>query len=107
MGRRHAGQPYPYHPVRRAAGRGLLRLARAAALVTVAVLLAPVTVVAAAAFWYGWWRGAPPARISRGALWCLPMVAAWLIAVAAWPTQAGGPWFRMAAAPYRAFAAMW
>src|SRR5580692_4166633 len=125
MSRQRASAPYPYHPVRRVAGRGLLRLAEGAALVAVAVLLAPVTVVAAAAFWYGWWRGAPPRRIGGAALWCLPMVAAWLIAVAAWPapavdgssaggrygypagTGAGGALFLVAAAPYRAFAAMW
>jgi hypothetical protein len=37
------------------------------------------------------------------------MVAAWLIAVAAWPAgaSAGGAWFRVAAAPYRALSAMW
>jgi hypothetical protein len=106
--------PYPYHPVRRAAGRGLLRLAEGAALAAVAVLLAPVTVVAAASFWYGWWRGAPPRRIGRAVLWCLPMLATWLIAVAAWPARAadgwpagGAVWFRVAAAPYRAFAGMW
>ncbi len=125
MSRQRASSPYPYHPVRRAAGRGLLQLAKGAALVAVTVLLAPVTVVAAAAFWYGWWRGASPRRIGWATLWCLPMVAAWLIAVAAWPAPAtggspadgrsgypagagaGGALFRVAAAPYRAFSAMW
>src|SRR5690348_1081451 len=90
MIRRRASYPYPYHPVRQAAGGGLLRLAQCAALVAVAVLLAPVTVVAAGAFWYGWWRGAPPRRIGEGALWCLPMVAAWLIAAAVWPGRFPG-----------------
>ena len=109
MSRHRGSRPYPYHPVRRAAGRGLLRLAWCAAVGGAAVLLAPVTLVAAAAFWYGWWRGVPPRRVGGAALWCLPMVAAWLIAVAAWPAGdgAGGPWFRVAAAPYRAFSAMW
>ena len=113
-------------------GRGLFRLAWCAAGAGAAVLLAPVTVAAAAAFWYGWWRGAPPRRVGGAALWCLPMVAAWLIAVAAWPARephqgsplpgypagagaaaypaGAGPgawWFRVAAAPYRALAAMW
>jgi hypothetical protein len=113
MSRRHAS--YPYHPVRRAAGRGLLRLAWCAALIGAAALLAPVTVAAAAAFWYGWWRGLPPRRIGLAVLWCLPMVLAWLIAVATWPASASYPagagpgawWFRTAAAPYRALAAMW
>ena len=122
MSRRRASGPYPYHPVRRAAGRGLLRVVRAAAVVALAVLLAPVTLVAACAFWYGWWRGAPPRRVGMAAAWCGPMVVAWLIAVAAWPTPAGGVtvvagypagagaggfWFRVSAAPYRAFSAMW
>jgi hypothetical protein len=124
--------------VRRAAGRGLLRLAQGAALVAVAVLLAPVTVVAAAVFCCCWWRGTPPRRTGIAAATCLPMVVAWLIAVAAWPARvaggspaggaagpagplarapvlpgypagagAGGLWFRMAAAPYRALASMW
>ena len=122
MSRRRAAQPYPYHPVRRAAGRGLLRLMQAAAVLAVVVLLAPVTAVAACAFWYGWWRGAPPRRVGLAAAWCAPMVVAWLIAVVAWPARAGGAaagagypagagagglWFRLAAAPYRAFSAMW
>jgi hypothetical protein len=103
--------PYPYHPVRRATGRGLLWLARVLVLVAGAVAFAPVTLVAAAAFWYGWWRGCAPRRIYAGAAWCLPMVAAWLVAAAAWPARvAAGPeavWFRVAAAPYRAWGAMW
>jgi len=140
MGRRRASTPYPYHPVRRAAGRGVLRLGQGAALAAVAVLLAPVTVTAAVAFWYGWWRGVPARRVGMAAAWCAPMVVAWLIAVAVWPAggagrtggPAGGPavpadgahrvaglpgypagagagelWFRVAAAPYRAFWAMW
>ena len=122
MSRRRAAQPYPYHPVRRAAGRGLLRLVQAAVVLAVAVLLAPVTAVAACAFWYGWWRGAPPRRVGLAAAWCAPMVVAWLIAVVAWPARAGGAaagtgypagagtgglWLRAVAAPYRAFSAMW
>jgi hypothetical protein len=126
-------------------GRAVFWLVRLAAGIAVAVALAPVTVVAACAFGWGWWRGAPPRRIYAAALWCLPMVAAWLAAVAAWPVSAmsgtglttrGGPgarsadgaagfvaahaypgypagvgsgalWFRVAAAPYRAWDAMW
>jgi hypothetical protein len=100
--------------VRRAAGRGLLRLARAALLVAVAVALTPVTAVAAGAFACAWWRGAPPRRVYLTALWCLPMVVAWLAAVAAWPARAypagvgpGAWWLRGMAAPYRAWDAMW
>jgi hypothetical protein len=132
---RHRG-PQVRHPVRRAAGRGLFRLVRAAAVVAVAVALAPVTVVAGYVFWYGWWQGTSPRRIYAAALWCLPMVVAWLLAVAAWPVRATGGglrattrggmtgtaaaqpaypagvgqgafWFRVAAAPYRAWDAMW
>ena len=122
------------HPVRAAAGRGIFWLARAAALIAVAGALAPVTLVAAGAFACAWWRGAPPQRIYRAGWWCLPMVAAWLIAVVVWPVsvmgggaalargRGGAPratcacpagtgtgpwWFRAVAAPYRAWDAMW
>src|SRR5580704_14889563 len=91
-------------------GRGLFWLARVLIVAAGAVALAPVTLVAAGAFWYGWWRGAPPRRIYLAALWCLPMVVAWLIAVAAWPARAAKPgtwWFRAVAAPYRAWDALW
>jgi hypothetical protein len=102
-------------PLQGAAGRGVLWLVRVAVLAAVAVALAPVTLVAGGAFWYAWWRGAPPRRVLAAALWCLPMVAAWLIAVAAWPAGTGYPagagggasWFRAVAAPYRAWEAMW
>ena len=102
--------PREWHPVRQALGHGIFWLARAAVFIAVAVALAPVTLVAAGAFWYGWWRGAPPRRIYLAALWCLPMVAAWLIAVAAWPARPAHPgtwWFRAVAAPYRAWDALW
>ncbi len=118
--------------MRAAAGRGIFWLARVAALIAVAGALAPVTLVAAGAFTVAWWQGAPPRRIYRAGWWCLPMVAAWLIAVAAWPvsvtggaaaagrgrgpraacacpagTGAGAWWFRAVAAPFRAWDAMW
>jgi len=96
--------------VRLAMGHGIFWLARVAVLIALAVALAPVTLVAAGAFACGWWRGAPPRRIYLAALWCLPMVVAWLIAVAAWPAKAGDPgawWFRAVAAPYRAWDTMW
>ncbi len=102
--------------MRNAAGRGLWWLVRAAALAASAVAVAPVTLVAAGAFAWGWWRGAPPRRVYLAAVWSLPMVLAWLAAAAAWPTAAGaypagaGPgswWFRVVAAPYRAWDAMW
>jgi hypothetical protein len=100
--------------VRRAAGRGLARLLRGALLAAGAVALAPLTLVAAGAFWYGWWRGIPPRRVCAAALWCLPMTVTWLVAAAAWPeadpaagTGPGPAWLRLTAAPYRAWAAMW
>jgi hypothetical protein len=89
---------------------------RTAALAAAAVAAAPVTVVAAGAFAWGWWRGAPPRRVYLAALWFLPMAVAWLAAAAVWPAAAGvypagaGPgswWFRVVAAPYRAWDAMW
>ena len=61
-----------------------------AALAAVAAALAPVTLAAAAAAAAGWWRGWPPRRLYAVAAWCLPMIAAWLAAVAAWPARAAG-----------------
>ena len=104
------GAPEVRHPVRRAMGRGIFWLARVTVLIAVALALAPATLVAAGAFAYGWWRGAPPRRIYLAALWCLPMVVAWLAAVAAWPVGAANSvtrWFRVVAAPYLAWVAMW
>ena len=102
---------YARRPVRRA----LWRLLGLAALGAVAVALAPVTLAAAAAAAGGWWRGWPPRRLYAVAAWCLPMTAAWLAAVAAWPARPAGTvagvgpgelWLRVAAAPYRAWLAM-
>jgi len=101
--------------VRRALGRGLLGLLPWLAAAAVAVLLAPVTLVAAGSAAFGWWRGWPPRRLYAAAAASLPMVVAWLAAVAAWPVSGAaapagvgpGPrWLRMAAAPYRAWLAM-
>jgi hypothetical protein len=103
--------------VRRAVGRGAFWLVRLAVFVAVALAFAPVTLVAAGTAGYAWWRGWPPRRLYSAALWCLPMVAAWLIAVVAWPVRAAtslppgdGPgawWFRVVAAPGRAWLALW
>jgi hypothetical protein len=124
---------YGWHPVRRALTRGLCRLLGLAALGALAIALAPVTVAAACAAAFGWWRGWPPRRLYAAAAWCLPMVAAWLAAVAVWPawqapatratwvaraagadgpaappgTGPGPAWLRLAAAPGRAWLAMW
>jgi hypothetical protein len=113
--------------VRRGVGRGLWRALKAAAVVVVVVALAPVTLAAAGTAAFAWWRGWPPRRAYLAAAWCLPMVAAWLAAVALWPPPAdrklaptghgpagwpaglgpGPAWLRVAAAPYRAWLAMW
>ncbi|HEX6454108.1 MAG TPA: hypothetical protein VF060_32180 [Trebonia sp.] len=76
-------------------------------LAAAAVALAPVTLVAAGTAAFGWWRGLPPRRLARGAAWCVPMVLAWLTALALRPAPAGTWWFRVVAAPYRAWLAMW
>jgi hypothetical protein len=96
--------------------RWLWRLLGLAAVAAVGVAFAPVTLAAAAAAAAGWWRGWPPRRLYAVAAWCLPMVAAWVAAVAAWPARATGTaagagpgalWLRVAAAPYRAWLASW
>jgi hypothetical protein len=95
-------------------GLSLDRLFRLAFLAALAIALAPVTLVAVGAVAVGWWRGWPPRRLYLGAAWCLPMVVAWLAAVADWPSGSVPPgvgtgpiWLRLLAAPYRAWLAMW
>ena len=111
--------------MRGAVGRGVGWLLRLALLAAVAVALAPVTAVAGGAAGYAWWRGWTPRRLYKAAAWCLPMAAAWLIAVAVWPERApglvtapgfrlpppgvgpGAMWLRVVAAPFRAWTGMW
>ena len=86
-----------------AAGRLLglaIAIAAGAALVVAA---APVSLVAAAAVTTAWAAGWPPRRLYRAALWCLPMLGVWVAATAA----AAQSWWQVAAAPYRAWLAMW
>jgi len=85
--------------VLRAAGR----LARVAAVAVLVVAAAPVSLVAAVAVTAAWRGGWPPRRLYRAALACLPMVAVWLIAVAATTRSAR----QAAAAPYQAWLASW
>lgn len=118
--------------------RGLWRAVRLGVIVAASAAVAPVTIVAAGTAVFGWWRGCPARRLYLGAAWCLPMTAAWLAAIALWPTPSGSPvthgqkagsargpapgfrsghpswlpglgagptWFRLAAAPYRAWLA--
>jgi hypothetical protein len=121
FGGRRAGPGYVWHPVRRALARGLGRLSCVLLALAALALLAPVTVVAAGAAAFAWWRGWPPRRLFAAAAWCLPMVAVWLTAVAVWPVRAAarkaaraslppgvgpGPWWlRVLAAPGRAWLA--
>ena len=118
--------------MRRAVERGVLWLVRYGILVAVAIAVAPVTFVAVGSAGYAWWRGWTPRRLYKAAAWCLPMAAAWLVAIVVWPARiighgrpggaagAGGgtgpsggyppgvgpgaAWFRMVAAPFRAWA---
>jgi hypothetical protein len=104
--------------------RGLWQVIRLGVIAAAAVALAPVTIVAAGTAAFGWWRGCPARRLYFGAAWCLPMVVAWLAAIALWPAAPGpapasggiarlpglgaGPaWLKLAAAPYRAWLASW
>lgn len=113
--------------MRTALWRGFWWVVRLAVAGAVAMAFAPVTAVAAGTFWYAWWRGWQARRAYAAAAWCLPMVAAWLGAVAFWPAGrgssagtvtagrpaspagvgAGAWWFRLAVAPYRAWVGMW
>ena len=103
------------HPVRRAVARGALWVLRVTVGAAAAVAVAPVTIVALGAAGFAWWRGWTPQRLYQAAACCSPMAVAWLIAVVVWPAHGGAPpgvgsgavWFRIVAAPYRAWAGMW
>ncbi len=83
--------------------RLLARITRAAVWAAVLAAAAPVTLAGAAAFGVAWWRGWPPGRLWRAALWCLPMTGVWLAATAA----VARSWRAVAAAPVTAWLAMW
>ena len=83
--------------------RAVGRLARLAAIAVLVVAAAPVCLVAAAATALAWLRGWPPRRLYRAALWCLPMVAVWLAAIAVTTRS----WWQVAAAPYLAWLSAW
>jgi hypothetical protein len=78
----------------------MIALAAGAAL---AVAAAPLSLVAACAVAVAWAAGWPPRRLYQAALWCLPMLAAWVVATAV----ATRSWRQVAAAPYLAWLAMW
>ncbi len=87
----------------RALARLIWRLLRIAVLVAALILAAPAVLVAAYAAALAWFLGWPPRQLYRAAAWCLPMLAAWLAAMAA----DGRPWSQLAAAPYLAWLAAW
>jgi hypothetical protein len=86
----------------RAAARLAVRLIKIAAAAALIVAAAPVSVCAAISVWAAWLAGWPPARLYRAALWCAPMVAVWLAAIAI--TR---DWASAIQAPYQAWRAMW
>jgi hypothetical protein len=87
----------------RSAGRVTRRAAAALLVAGALIAAAPVTVVALAGAWLAWLHGWPPGRLYRGAAWCVPMVVAWLVAIAV-SREAALPVLR---APYDAWLAMW
>ena len=89
--------------VLRGLARLIWRLLRIAVLVAALILAAPAVLVAAYAAALAWFLGWPPRQLYRAAAWCLPMLAAWLAAMAA----DGRPWPQLAAAPYLAWLAAW
>ena len=86
----------------RALARLIWRVLRVVVLVAALVVTAPAVLVAAYAAALAWFLGWPPRQLYRAAAWCVPMLAAWLAAMAA----AGQPARRLAAAPYLAWLAM-
>jgi hypothetical protein len=89
--------------IARLVGRIVVRVLGMAVLGGLLVAAAPVTVVGVVSAGAAWLRGWPPGRLYRAAAWSLPMVAAWLAAIAL-RDRAGAP---VAEAPYLAWRAMW
>jgi hypothetical protein len=89
--------------VLRAMVRLLARVIRALVIVALILAAAPVSVVAAYSATLAWLLGWPPRHLYRAALYCVPMLAAWLAATAV----ATRSWARVAAAPQVAWLAMW
>ena len=87
--------------------RGVARiiwwLLRVTVFVAAMIVAAPIVLVAAYSATLAWFLGWPPRQLYRAAAWCLPMLTAWLAAMAA----DGQSWPRLAAAPYLAWLAMW
>jgi hypothetical protein len=87
----------------RAALRGFGRLLRITAVAALVVAAAPASLAAALGVALAWLRGWPPGRLYRAALWCAPMLGVWLLASAI----SARPPAWLAAAPYRAWLALW
>ncbi len=87
----------------RAAARALFLVLRVAAAAALIIAAAPVSLVAAFSAALAWLAGWPPLRLYRAALWCVPMLAVWLAAIA-FATRSAA---QVAAAPYLAWLAMW
>jgi hypothetical protein len=87
----------------RAAARVAGRILKAAVLLALVIAAAPASLAAAVSVAGAWLAGWPPARLYRGALWCVPMVAVWLAAIGV----ATRDWASLAQAPYRAWLQMW
>ena len=89
--------------VLRAIVRLLARVIRAVVIVGLILAAAPVSVVAAYSATLAWLLGWPPRHLYRAALYCVPMLAAWLAATAV----ATRSWARIATAVPAAWLAMW
>jgi hypothetical protein len=87
----------------RAALRALARVLGVLMSVGLLILALPVTLAGGYAVTLAWFLGWPPRQLYRAALCCLPMLAAWLAALAA----AGDSWAQLAAAPWTAWLDMW
>src|ERR1700722_2817360 len=96
--RRYAG-----FSLTRGVARIIWRLLRVTGFVAGMILAAPAVLVAAYSATLAWSLGGPPRQLYRAAAWCLPMLAAWLAALAA----SGQSWSRLAAAPYLTWLAAW
>ena len=87
----------------RATVRALARVLGVLTSVALLVLFLPVTLAGGYAVTLAWLLGWPPRQLYRAAGYCLPMVAAWLAALAAAGDSAG----QLAAAPWTAWLDMW
>jgi hypothetical protein len=87
----------------RVTGRVTVRAGAAALAACLLIAAAPVTIVAAISVAVAWLRGWQPGTLYRAAGWCLPMVAAWLVATAVWRHGL----LPVVQAPYLSWLAMW